>query len=143
MHLFFVGFFFLICGYFVEKSYDHRGAWPFIKPRLIRLGIPLLFLVVFAFGAISYGDADTKLSFFPYLISHYLGGGNYELGPLWFVAHLLVYQLTYVLWRTLTGSVQRKKQTPQSLPSHSQVLIFCLVLGTVSALVTLYYPQNR
>ena len=42
---FFMGFFFLISGYFVPTSYDHKGGRAFLQDRLVRLGIPL---VVFA-----------------------------------------------------------------------------------------------
>ncbi len=44
---FFMGFFFMISGYFTPGSYDRKGAWPFFKDKLLRLGIPLLFYIVF------------------------------------------------------------------------------------------------
>ena len=39
---FFMGFFFLIAGFFVPTSYDHKGGRAFVRDRLIRLGIPLV-----------------------------------------------------------------------------------------------------
>lgn len=39
---FFMGFFFLIAGYFVPGSYDRKGGRAFMKDRLVRFGIPLL-----------------------------------------------------------------------------------------------------
>ena len=46
---FFMGFFFLISGYFTPGSYDRKGARHFFKDRLLRLGIPLLFYIIFKF----------------------------------------------------------------------------------------------
>ena len=50
---FFMGLFFLIAGYFVPRSYDKQGIWVFVKKKLLRLGIPvvlviLLFCLVYA-----------------------------------------------------------------------------------------------
>src|SRR5271170_3762294 len=38
---YFMGFFFLIAGYFTPASYDRKGPLRFAVDRLIRLGIPL------------------------------------------------------------------------------------------------------
>ena len=38
---YFMGFFFLIAGYFTPASYDRKGPGKFLVDRLIRLGIPL------------------------------------------------------------------------------------------------------
>ncbi len=39
---YFMSLFLLISAYFVPGSYDRKGAGPFVKDRLIRLGIPLI-----------------------------------------------------------------------------------------------------
>src|SRR5271156_6071943 len=38
---YFMGFFFLIAGYFTPASYNRKGPGKFLVDRLIRLGIPL------------------------------------------------------------------------------------------------------
>ena len=43
---FFMGFFFMISGYFTPGSYDRKGGGSFLKDRLLRLGIPLLFFII-------------------------------------------------------------------------------------------------
>ena len=43
---FFMGFFFMISAYFTPGSYDRKGTGSFLKDRLLRLGIPLLFYIV-------------------------------------------------------------------------------------------------
>ena len=41
----FMGAFFLISGYFTPQSFDRNGAGPFLKHRLLRLGIPLVIFI--------------------------------------------------------------------------------------------------
>jgi len=43
---FIMGFFFMISGFFTPGSYDRKGGGPFLKDRLLRLGIPVLFYIV-------------------------------------------------------------------------------------------------
>ena len=57
---FFMGFFFLISGYFTTGSYDRKGAWYFFKDRLVRLGIPLIFYLIFIDPLIEYALALSK-----------------------------------------------------------------------------------
>src|SRR5580704_12448731 len=40
---FFMGFFFFLSAYFIPSSYNKKGAARFVKDRLLRLGIPLVF----------------------------------------------------------------------------------------------------
>ncbi|WP_181923822.1 hypothetical protein [Streptomyces inhibens] len=43
-----MGFFFMIAGYFTPASYDRKGARPFLRDCLKRLGVPLLaFLLLY------------------------------------------------------------------------------------------------
>ena len=51
---FFMGFFFMISSYFTPGSVDRKGAWSYLKDRLIRLGIPLLFYVVVVSPLLGY-----------------------------------------------------------------------------------------
>ncbi len=37
-----IGLFFLISAYFTPGAYDRKGAGPFLRDRLLRLGLPLL-----------------------------------------------------------------------------------------------------
>ena len=47
---FFMGLFFLISGYFVPTSFDKQGAKVFVQKKLIRLGIPLLLMLVLQYA---------------------------------------------------------------------------------------------
>src|SRR5882757_3865416 len=43
---YFMGFFFLIAGFFVPGAYDRKGGKRFVRDRLLRLGVPLLLFVL-------------------------------------------------------------------------------------------------
>jgi glucans biosynthesis protein C len=49
---YFMGFFFLLSGYFISGSFDRKGPTSFLKDRLLRLGAPLL-VFTFVLGPIS------------------------------------------------------------------------------------------
>jgi len=51
---FFMDLLFLISGYFVPGAFDRKRVGIFLKDRLLRLGIPLLFVGVVIFGPIIY-----------------------------------------------------------------------------------------
>src|SRR6202012_5995238 len=99
---FFMGFFFFLSAYFTGPSYDKKGPSRFIKDRLVRLGIPLVFysfvLGPFMNYLVYYFGYDHHISF-----SQFLSGYNdwIDFGVLWFVAALLLFTLIYVAWRQI------------------------------------------
>ncbi len=133
---YFMGFFFLISGYFLAGSYDRKGGAAFLRARLIRLGVPLLVfgLILSAFDASGRHDAET--GFLAFFVRDYLLSGQFELGPLWFIAHLLVYALLYAAWRGLGGPVAPRLAPP----GHLAVLVYVLALGAVTFMVRQVYP---
>ncbi len=56
----FMGFFFLISGYFTTGSYNRKGTYHFLKDRLLRLGIPLLFYIIFIDPLIEYALVSSQ-----------------------------------------------------------------------------------
>jgi hypothetical protein len=135
---FFMGFFFFLSALFVPSSYNKKGPAKFIKDRLIRLGIPLVFYsfilgpfmnyLVYYFG---YGHHITLMQ--------YLGGYDdwIDFGVLWFAAALLLLTLLYAVWRAVFNG-QRYKIN--SAPSVSKVVLFAAALGVLSFLVRLIFP---
>ncbi len=136
---FFMGFFFLLAGYFVEGSYDRKGAGAFVRARLLRLGVPLVFITVFIFGLIAYGDAKTSSGYFEFLLFEYIGRWQIEMGPLWFIAQLLMYCLLYALWRVLAT---KKERAVPALPGDRTIFLYALGLGLAGAAVRSVYPQD-
>lgn len=136
---FFMGFFFLISGYFIDASLARHGALKVVRDRLIRLGIPLFVLVVFVFGSIGYAIYGDGMSYALFITRDYLRGGNAEFGHLWFIAHLLVYVLVYVGLRAVVPSFGTiGAQT--NPPGHGAILVFVLVIGAILALLRQWWP---
>jgi len=141
----FMGAFFLLAGYFTPGSYDRKGAGSFIKDRLIRLGIPLLvfFFVLNPISGIGYflmsGDPSalswqTFLGAYPDLIG---------LGPLWFVAMLLIFSFGYVGWRMLTRNRSNSTANEAPVPGYLKIGVFVLALALVSYLLRIYIPLGK
>jgi peptidoglycan/LPS O-acetylase OafA/YrhL len=78
--MFFMGFFFLISGYFVPASYDRKGGKTFLKDRAIRLGIPLLafLLILRPADQLRFVRADTRAvrNLVLHVLSVQLGSGS-------------------------------------------------------------------
>jgi peptidoglycan/LPS O-acetylase OafA/YrhL len=137
---FFMGFFFLLSGYFIERSYDRRGAAPFLWSRLIRLGIPLVVFVILVNGSSEWANSESARGYFDYLINDYVKGWRFEFAHLWFIAHLLIYAALFVMWRRFT-SAPDPNHLPEP-PRHLRILIFTVALASVSFLVRQVYPQD-
>jgi surface polysaccharide O-acyltransferase-like enzyme len=135
---FFMGFFFLLAGYFTYSSYCRKGTRQFVTDRLVRLGIPLLFYS-FIFSPF--------LSFLVYRFTkehtisyqRYLSGfdGWIDFGVLWFVAALLLFTLVYVCCRKFLS-----KWTQKSLPAPQTktILLTALLMGLLSFTVRIVFP---
>lgn len=96
---------FFVAGYFTPDSYDHRGARGFVNGRLLRLGVPLVIgmLVIEPIARIGYFLMPSSLTGITTPLSWDAYPKMIGLGPLWFVAMLLVFSLTYALWRQIIG----------------------------------------
>jgi hypothetical protein len=152
---YFMGFFFLIAGYFAPGSYDRKGVGRFLRDRLARLGIPI---VVYMF---------TLNPLLNYLLSRYVGGSTlsfaasyteairnhvrYSLGvdQLWFVLVLLVFAIAYVLLRRLLEALAASAPTRATRvagaqpPSNVAIAAFALGLGLVTFVVRIWLPIDR
>jgi peptidoglycan/LPS O-acetylase OafA/YrhL len=136
---YFMGFFFLISGYFTPGSFDRKGSNSFLKDRLLRLGIPLLFFM-FILGPIAsiglYYWTPIKTSFiglYPYLVG---------VGPLWFVEMLLIFDFGYVVWRWATRNHTWHAEREVRPPSYLEIGIFALALALVSYLFRIVIPMG-
>jgi peptidoglycan/LPS O-acetylase OafA/YrhL len=114
---YFMGFFFLLAGYFTPASLERKGyAW-FIGDRFLRLGLPLLaFILILGPLTAAIVTAFEGKGFCPtilYLWHH----GQIINGPLWFAQALLIFSLVYcggraMLGRPLTESQRVAKPVP-------------------------------
>ena len=141
----FMGALFLFSGYFTPGSFDRKGPGPFLKDRLLRLGIPLI-IFIFVLSPISWiglwqmpaslTGITTPLTWQAY--PHLLG-----MGPLWFVAMLLIFDFGYAAWRMLTRNRTSYSMSKSSLPSYLLIGVFILALALVSYLVRIVVPMGK
>jgi glucan biosynthesis protein C len=143
----FMGALFLLAGYFTPGSFERKGQNSYLKDRLIRLGIPLLFFffVLSPLSAIGLWlapfpqipDPLTWQSYwqtYPYLI---------DLGVAWFLLMLLIFSFGYVAWRNLTNNRPAPSTGESSPPSYLMIGLFILGLGLVSCLFRIIIPMGR
>lgn len=135
---FFMGFFFLLAAYFTGTSYARKGASKFIKDRLVRLGIPILFysfiLSPFISYLVYYFAKEHHITYFQYLSGF---DSWIDLGVTWFVAALLLFTLIYAGAKKIF-KVSFKK--PVEVPKTCTILWFAIILGIISFLVRIIFP---
>jgi fucose 4-O-acetylase-like acetyltransferase len=139
---FFMGFFFFISGYFVSGSYDRKGGAAFVRNRVIRLGVPLVFVSLFVFGLIAFSSSGSQDGFVDFLLYQYIGQWQVEMGPLWFLAQLLALSIVYALWRGIMSAQNPSEPRVFSTPSYRAILIYALTLGVVGMIVRAFYQQD-
>ncbi len=139
---YFMGFLFLISGYFVARSYEKKGAGKFISDRFVRLGIPILIymLIIHPFNIyVLLGSTWDRPDFLQYY-SDYITSFDFlgASGPLWFAFVLLLFNVIYALIRLLTKN--RRPKEVQELPGTGKVILLGLVITVVAFLIRLVQP---
>ena len=127
----FMGAFFLIAGYFTPGSFERKGSVSFLRDRVLRLGLPLvgyvLLLNPLAFVANFFvADFLEPLDWDTYEYLDYV-----RMGPMWFVAMLLIFSFGYAAWRL----VPRAPREGASRPRYPAIAIFAVVLASLSFLL--------
>ena len=103
---YFMGFFFLIAGYFTPGRSTARASAGSSRDRLVRLGIPLLLFVIVVRAVV--GIPGWSVSGLPYAEYYVL---SWDPGPTWFLEVLLVFSLVYAL-------VRRFRPEPGPVAAH-------------------------
>jgi glucan biosynthesis protein C len=146
LQAFFMGFLFLIAGYFVPASFDRKGFGKFLRDRAIRLGVPSLFymlvihpLIVYWMLKDYYGiTASFPDSYRRYITSlRFLGSS----GPMWFTVALLAFCLVYGIVRVSRPNTPQD-QSNAPLPTNGQVIGFAFLMGLCTFLVRIVQPMG-
>jgi glucan biosynthesis protein C len=156
---FFMSLFFMISGYFLPASYDRKGARDFLTDRLRRLGEPLLvfFFVVIPVMMYTYYlnfRHYGHLPFLKYYSQVYFDRGtrpfdwsgvwpDAQFGHLWFIEHLLVFAVCYVIWRLIRPPLARIDRRGERAPRNLEILAFTLALAVVTFVVRIWYPIDK
>ena len=139
---YFMGFFFLIAGYFTPTSLARKGAGVFLRDRLLRLGVPL---AIFAglLGPVTIGIAQVlRGQSFSDGFHWVYGLGHYECGPMWFVQALLIFAVLYVAWRTLAPRVS-EGDGKAPLPRFRTLLGAALATGLFAFAIRQFVPAGK
>ena len=132
--------FFLISGYFTPGSLDKKGLWIYVKERLIRIGIPLVFFALLIRPPLYYflhkDTLSTQYSFIENII--YLK--SVAPGPAWFLEVLLVFSLAYgLIWWLHKPRARQEKP----FPGIAAICLFIFVLSVLTFIVRIYLPYQK
>jgi surface polysaccharide O-acyltransferase-like enzyme len=141
----FMGILFFISAYFAAAAIAKKNSAAFVRERLFRLGIPLLFyMFVIApfiyFVVMSNGGLTAKAlgaSYLRYLL-HF--GWLGSTGPLWFNEALLIFCLVFALFRRKAANLQAPEFSAGCLPSKGKILLVILGTGIAAFLIRLVFP---
>ncbi|MCI3240609.1 MULTISPECIES: acyltransferase family protein [Streptomyces] len=161
---FFMSLFFFASAVFVPGSYDRRGAWPFVKGRLIRLGIPVVAGALTIVPGLLYAyyvhyRGYPPISFPRYFTDVYLGLGDkpadwtgpswpdLQFAHLWFIQNLLAYSVLYVACRQAGRLLRRRNgariRRVRPAPGHRALLWLTVGIAAATFLVRLRYPLDK
>ncbi len=138
---YFMGFFFLLAGYFTPASLERKGYASYIRDRFQRLGLPLLgFMLILGplTAAIAhFADTGRFWEVFPYLAKHFI----LIPGPLWFAEALLIFCLVYGAWRAFFGPpLTDSLRTPHPVPRGRVWLMSALLTGIAALAIRQFVP---
>ncbi len=135
---FFMGFFFLLSGYFAPGAVDRRGPRTFAVERLKRLGIPFLgFIVLLRPFFILPDHLNLPAATRPSFVAHYFTA--WEVGPTWFLELLLIFSLGYALFRHLRAAAAPVRSRPLR---RGDLLAFVLVLSVITYAWRIFVPHG-
>jgi peptidoglycan/LPS O-acetylase OafA/YrhL len=141
---YFMGFFFLLAGYFTPAALERKGYARFIGDRFLRLGLPLLAFglvlgpLTAAIVTLAQGDG-----FWPTIVSlwqrkHFING------PLWFAQALLIFSLGYSAWRSVFGSpLAPSQRTPRPVPASPWWLVSALGTAAAALAIRQFVPVGE
>lgn len=105
---FFMGFMFLLAGYFVPAAYDRKGFGRFLWDRFLRLGVPSLAYMLAVHPLTGYfllhwwdDGVDLPTAYAGFVTSAHVLSAS---GPMWFAVALLFFCAVYAVIRRLSGA---------------------------------------
>ena len=127
---YFMGFLFLLAGYFTPGSLERKGYARFLSDRFLRLGLPLLtfglILGPLTVAMVTAAEGKGFWSTFVRLWNH----RQFINGPLWFNQALLIFSVAYCAWRVWFGApLISAQRVPRPIPSYAWWLLSALGVG--------------
>jgi peptidoglycan/LPS O-acetylase OafA/YrhL len=141
---YFMGFFFLLAGYYTPPSLERKGYARFLGDRFLRLGIPLLafglFIGPLTAAMVNVAKGGGFWSTFVWLWNH----KEFINGPLWFAQALLIFSVVYCAWRRWVGApLAQSERTPRPIPGFLWWLVSAVGVGAVSVAIRQSVPVGQ
>lgn len=133
---------FLISAFFITKSLKRRSTKSFIRDRLFRLGIPVLFYIFiihpFIYAFLLRGDNAISWSYIKDWYTHFLFSYAWlnACGPIWFCAVLLFFSIIYAIIRQFFAIREMNTKIFQK----KNILFFIVLAGIATFLLRIEYP---
>ncbi len=135
--IFGLGPLFLVAGMLSARSLATKGSADFVRTRLLRLGLPLVFFCLIIdpladyLGQLPFSDN----TLWDYAVDR---TGTRDFGPMWFVAALLLYSLLYAAWRAVRPRVLETGQ----IVTAGQLAWFAAAIAVLSWTVWLQWSYT-
>jgi peptidoglycan/LPS O-acetylase OafA/YrhL len=138
---YFMGFFFLLAGYFTPASLERKGYARFIGDRFLRLGLPLLAFILIlgplTAGIVNFAVGDGFWTAIRWIWQH----KEIINGPLWFAQALLLFSLGYCAWRAAFGTLLSDTgRVPMALPAGRWWLLSAVGVGVAALAIRQFVP---
>jgi peptidoglycan/LPS O-acetylase OafA/YrhL len=125
---------------FFMGSLHRKGTSRFIHDRLVRLGIPLVIWILlinpFIVLIIKMGTGTIPTDK-GNLLDPVFGPG---LGPMWFVAFLLMATFAYLAWIKVRQQDRPATGERRPFPGFASILALGILLGAITAAVRIFFP---
>jgi peptidoglycan/LPS O-acetylase OafA/YrhL len=127
---YFMGFFFLLAGYFTPGSLERKGYTRFLCDRFLRLGVPLLLFIILlgplTAAIVNAAQGNSFWGTFAWLWHHQ----RIINGPMWFAQALLMFTFGYCAWRAVAGAaLSNASRTSTAIPSGLWWALSALAVG--------------
>ncbi|WP_338450088.1 acyltransferase [Niallia oryzisoli] len=139
---FFMSLFFFLSTYFIPFSYDKKGPIVFLKGRLIRIGIPLLFYY-FIIGPITdwFAHFYNRMTLSQFYIQKVFSFQQNFFGPAWFLETLLYVSIFYALYQFFTKPNKEIEKT-RNFPKGKTLVLIAFIFGFIAFSVRMIYPTG-
>jgi fucose 4-O-acetylase-like acetyltransferase len=135
---FFMGYFFLIAGYFTPASLARKGTASFLRDRVWRLGMPVLLFAALLSPLTRALAAGARGEDFLPALWQALAQLRFDPGPLWFNIALLAFS---ALWLIIARRRPPAASPPMGL--HTAIALAVLGCGAMAFALRLVMPVGR
>jgi hypothetical protein len=134
---------FLIAGLMTKPSLERKGTGPYVRDRLLRLGVVFAVYVLVLQPITMYVlefwiGTDTG----SYWSSYFGAEQTLDTGTLWFVGDLLIFSLVYAAWTVLRRRSAAAAQPPVRAIGAGHLLLLTGAVTVATFLVRLRFPFN-